>query len=161
MSHRSVPLSTHLPGPQSCHKITWIVCKNVAPDLSPSIHPGIAKQQRLVSLQNSKTAKQRNSGQSRLAQGTCRGRPTLLHFAALRPKPTPHLFSQIGQGQELFTLPSVASRPNQTFCFFSPVSHLHLLWIGTIVSLQLKLTPHPQPPIRIGTLVCIKGTESI
>ena len=34
------------------------------------------------------SAKQRNSGQSRLAQGTsCRGRPTLLHSAALPLNP--------------------------------------------------------------------------
>ena len=94
MSHRSVPLSTHLPGPQSCHKITWIVCKNVAPDLSPSIHPGIAKQQRLVSLQNSKTAKQ-------WSEQTCPPCPRHLQRAAepsctllpLHSKPTSHLLA--------------------------------------------------------------------
>ena len=150
MSHRSVPLYTHLPGPQSCHKITWIVCKNVAPDLSPSIHPGIAKQQRLVSLQNSKTAKQ-------WSEQTCPGH---LQRAADPPAlccPPPKTHSSFVQARSDRVRSSLRYHPSllvptEISAFsLSPVSHLHLLWIGTIVSLQLKVTPHPQPPIRIGT----------
>ena len=54
----SSSVSVHMPGPQSCHKITWIVCKNAGQTCAPiypSRHRKTAKTGQSAKQQNSET----------------------------------------------------------------------------------------------------------